>query len=86
MKDGRKVFRDKDEVGAAEADVRDEDGGVDDVTTDVADGEERDVAVRHLRRDHVMAAVGFVFVCVVTLDKQLMLSLKANFRGIVKKF
>ena len=44
-KDGGQVFRYEDEVGAAEADVRDEDGRVDDASSEVAERHEGDVAV-----------------------------------------
>jgi hypothetical protein len=50
VKNGCQVLRDEDEVSAAEADVRDQDGGVDDVTTQMAEGEEGDVAVADARR------------------------------------
>ena len=50
VKNGCQVLRDEDEVSAAEADVRDQDGGVDDVTTHVSEGEEGDVAVADARR------------------------------------
>ena len=50
VKDCRQVLRDEDEVGAAESDVRDEDGSVDDVTAEVAEREEGDVAVADARR------------------------------------